>query len=127
MKCFRFFNHMLSKTPINRVYLATGATDLRKSIDGLAAIVQMSFQLDPFSSNLFVFCNRKRDKLKILHWDHNGFWLYYRRLEKGVFQWPDEQTTSPLSISPRQLNWLLDGLPLEQKQAHQKMDAKFII
>lgn len=80
---------MLSKTPIQRVYLAMGATDLRKSIDGLAAIVQMSFQLDPFSSNLFVFCNRKRDKLKILHWDHNGFWLYYRRLENGVFQWPD--------------------------------------
>lgn len=124
MKCF---SHMLSKTPIERVYLATGSTDLRKSIDGLAAIVQMSFQLDPFSSNLFVFCNRKRDKLKILHWDHNGFWLYYRRLEKGIFQWPDEQTSNPQCISPHQLNWLLDGLPLEQKQAHQKMDAKFII
>ena len=118
---------MLSKTPIQRVYLAMGAKDLRKSIDGLAAIVQMSFQLDPFSSNLFVFCNRKRDKLKILHWDHNGFWLYYRRLENGVFQWPDGQTTKPLSISPRQFNWLLDGLPLEQKQAHPKMSAKVII
>lgn len=127
MKCYKFFNHMLSKTPIEQVYLATGSTDLRKSIDGLAGIVQMSFQLDPFSSNLFVFCNRKRDKLKILHWDHNGFWLYYRRLEKGVFQWPDEQTSTSLSISPRQLNWLLDGLPFEQKQAHQKIDAKFII
>lgn len=87
----------------------------------------MSFQLDPFYSNLFVFCNRKRDKLKILHWDHNGFWLYYRRLEKGVFQWPDEQMTLPLSISPRQFNWLLDGLLLEQKQAYPKMGAKLII
>ncbi|HHY72565.1 MAG TPA: IS66 family insertion sequence element accessory protein TnpB [Bacillus bacterium] len=74
----------------------------------------MSFQLDSFSSNLFVFCNRKRDKLKILHWDHNGFWLYYRRLEKGVFQWPDEQTSNPQCISPHQFNWLLDGLSLEQ-------------
>lgn len=118
---------MLSRTPIDRVYLATGSTDLRKSIDGLAAIVQMSFQLDPFSSNLFVFCNRNRDKLKILHWDHNGFWLYYRRLERGTFQWPDEQTSSPLCISPRQLNWLLDGLRLEQKQAHQKVSAQIII
>ncbi|KOY83891.1 IS66 family insertion sequence element accessory protein TnpB [Lysinibacillus macroides] len=118
---------MLSKTPIERVYLATGSTDLRKSIDGLAAIVQMSFQLDPFSSNLFVFCNRKRDKLKILHWDHNGFWLYYRRLEEGVFEWPDEQTATHLAISPRQLNWLLDGISYEQKQAHPKMDAKVII
>ena len=118
---------MLSKTPVDRVYLASGSTDLRKSIDGLAAIVQMSFQLDPFSSNLFVFCNRKRDKLKILHWDHNGFWLYYRRLEKGVFQWPDEQTSNPQCISPRQFNWLLDGLPLEQKQAHPKVSAQIII
>lgn len=118
---------MLSKTPVDRVYLASGSTDLRKSIDGLAAIVQMSFQLDPFSSNLFVFCNRKRDKLKILHWDHNGFWLYYRRLEKGVFQWPDEQTPNPQCISPRQFNWLLDGLPLEQKQAHPKVSAQIVI
>lgn len=55
---------MFSKTPFDQVYLACGPTDLRKSIDGLAAIVQMSFQLDPFSSNLYVFCNRNRDKLK---------------------------------------------------------------
>lgn len=118
---------MLSKTPIDRVYLACGHTDLRKSIDGLAAIVQEGFQLDPFSPSLFVFCNRKRDKLKILHWDHNGFWLYYRRLENGLFQWPSDSTTQPLSISPRQLNWLLDGLPYEQKQAHKKVSAKVVI
>jgi len=118
---------MLSKTPIDRVYLACGHTDLRKSIDGLATIVQEGFQLDPFSPSLFVFCNRKRDKLKILHWDHNGFWLYYRRLENGLFQWPDHSNTQPLSISPRQLNWLLDGLPHEQTQAHKKVSAKVVI
>ncbi|WP_192597511.1 IS66 family insertion sequence element accessory protein TnpB [Sporosarcina limicola] len=82
---------MLSKTPIDCVYLACGHTDLRKSIDGLAAIVQEGFQLDSFSPSLFVFCNRRRDKLKILHWDHNGFWLYYRRLENGLFQWPKNE------------------------------------
>ena len=118
---------MLSKTPIDRVYLACGRTDLRKSIDGLAVIVQESFQLDPFSPSLFVFCNRNRDKLKILHWDHNGFWLYYRRLENGLFQWPDGQTIQPLSISYQQLHWLLDGFPYEQKQAHAKVSAKIII
>lgn len=118
---------MLSKTPINRVYLACGCTDLRKSIDGLAVIVQESFQLDPFSPSLFVFCNRKRDKFKILHWDHNGFWLYYRRLENDLFQWPDGQTIQPLSISYQQLHWLVDGLPYEQKQAHTKVSAKIII
>ncbi|WP_336775109.1 IS66 family insertion sequence element accessory protein TnpB [Paenibacillus sp. MMO-58] len=71
-----------------RVFLAYGSTDLRKSIDGLAAIVQESFGLDPFSSGLFVFCNRAFNKLKILYWNYNGFWLYYRRLERGRFQWP---------------------------------------
>lgn len=68
---------------IDRVYLAIGVTDLRKSIDGLAVLVTESFNLDPFSRSLFVFCNRKRDKIKILEWDVNGFWLHYKRLEKG--------------------------------------------
>lgn len=77
---------MLSEVGADRVYLACGATDLRKSIDGLAVLVKECFSLDPFSSSLFVFCNRQRNKLKILRWDRNGFWLYYRRLERGKFQ-----------------------------------------
>lgn len=125
--CWKSFNAMLNRSFVDQVYLASGSTDLRKSIDGLAAIVQEGFQLDPFSSSLFVFCNRKKDKLKILHWEHNGFWLYYRRLENGVFQWPDETEKQPLAISHRQLNWLLDGLPLHQNKAHQKVPAKFVI
>ena len=64
---------MLSEGSVDRVYLACGPTDLRKSIDGLAALVRECFDLDPFSSSLFVFCNRQRDKVKILRWDHNGF------------------------------------------------------
>lgn len=76
-----------SNNSIN-AYLACGATDLRKSIDGLALIVQMKFQLDPFSNNLFIFCNKNRDKIKILQWEYSGFWLYYKRLEKGTFKWP---------------------------------------
>lgn len=118
---------MLSNTPFERVYLACGTTDLRKSIDGLAVIVQECFHLDPFSSSLFVFCNRKRDKLKILHWDRNGFWLYYRRLESGMFHWPSESMGISMHISPRQLRWLLDGLQVEQNQAHQEVKARTII
>lgn len=94
------------------VYLATGATDLRASIDGLSLIVSHVFKLDPFSSAYFVFCNRSRNKLKILVWEHNGFWLYYKRLEKGCFAWPLSDA-SPTSISGRELNWILDGLTLE--------------
>ena len=115
---------MLSTVTPERVYLACGSTDMRKSIDGLAALVSTGFKLDPFSDAWFVFCNRSRDKLKILHWDTNGFWLYYRRLEKGRFQWPKTGQTHPIPITRRQLHWLLDGLTLEQKQAHPAVGAR---
>lgn len=118
---------MLSEVTMDRVYLARGSTDLRKSIDGLAALVTEQFNLDPFSSSMFVFCNRGRDKLKILYWDHNGFWLYYRRLERGKFHWPSDNSMVPLKISSRQLRWLLDGLSLEQKLAHPVVAARTVI
>lgn len=116
---------MLNEVAIDRAYLACGATDLRKSIDGLAVLVREGFELDPFSRCLFVFCNRKQDKLKILQWEHNGFWLYYRRLEKGKFQWP-KQGDQVMTISRRELNWLLDGLSLYQR-AHPKVDARVVL
>lgn len=118
---------MLNEAIVDRVYLARGSTDLRKSIDGLAVLVKEGFDLDPFSPCLFVFCNRKRDKLKILQWEHNGFWLHYRRLEHGKFQWPAEDRTTPLKISRRQFRWLLDGLPIEQRQAHPEVTARTVL
>ncbi|MDQ1274746.1 MAG: transposase [Euryarchaeota archaeon] len=114
-------------TDVGKVFLATGSTDMRKSINGLAAIVQEYFNLDPFSSSLFVFCNKNHNKLKILQWQHNGFWLHYRRLEKGVFQWPKENNNSPLRISSRELQWLLDGLSINQNQAHKKVTVSKVI
>ena len=118
---------LIGAAGVERVYLACGSTDMCKSIDGLAALVSQSFQLDPFSPALFVFCNRRRDKMKILHWDHNGFWLYYRRLEKGRFQWPTTQEHGTLTVSRRQLQWLLDGLALDQRQAHRPVHARVVV
>jgi transposase len=128
---------MLSDPGPERVYLACGATDLRKSIDGLAAVVQEAFDLDPFSESWFVFCNRDRDKLKMLRWDpcplrrevayHNGFWLYYRRLEKGRFKWPGNSSPATQIITRRQLSWLLDGLNLEQRKAHAAVHARSVV
>jgi len=110
------------------VYLASGDTDLRKSIDSLAAIVKYSFDLDVFSSSLFVFCNRDRNKLKILYWDHNGFWLYYRRLDSGRFKWPKHNSgQSAMPVSRRQLQWLLDGLSLEQHKAHPEVLTRIAV
>lgn len=117
---------MLNLESVEQVYLAPGATDLRKSIDGLSALVTAVFELDPFSDRWFVFCNKQKDKLKILRWDTNGFWLYYRRLERGRFKWP-VPTGPAISISRRQLQWLLDGMTIEQKQAHRTVNARIAI
>jgi transposase len=72
------------------IYLACEATDMRSNIDGLASVVQNSFKLTPTSDAVFVFCNATRDRLKILEWDGDGFWLHYKRLERGRFPWPDK-------------------------------------
>ena len=102
---------MLNSAPAPQVYLALGVTDLRNNIDGLALIVEKQFRLDPFSNSLFVFCNRRKDKIKILYWDKNGFWLYYRRLEEGYFRWPDKYDgKTNLAVTRRQLSWIPDGL-----------------
>ena len=98
-----------------RIYLAYGLTDMRKSINGLSVIVQEGFALDPFSSGIFVFCNRKRDRLKILEWDGDGFWIYFKRLEKGRFRWPEPGETPTMALSGEELAVLLSGVRVELK------------
>ena len=71
-----------------KIYLATGYTDLRKGIDGLAGMVQEQFRLDAFDDALFLFCGRRSDRIKGLYWDSNGFVVMYKRLESGSFRWP---------------------------------------
>ena len=79
-----------------RVFLAAGATDMRKSIDTLAILVAGQLDQDPLSGHLFGFCNRKRDTVKILYWDHNGFCLWHKRLERDRFRWPDSESAARL-------------------------------
>jgi transposase len=97
------------------VYLSCGHTDMRKSIDGLAAIVSSVFKLDPFSQAVFVFCNRKRDRIKILVWDVDGFWLYFKRLEKGRFRWPKVGDEPVMTLTGGELSTLLGGVRVELK------------
>jgi transposase len=109
---------MISFGANTKVYLATGPTDMRKAVNGLMILVQDVLDANPFSSHLFVFCNRLRDKIKILVWHNNGFWLLYRRLEKQRFWWPDGHESVALEITTRELGWLLDGLDITHIEAH---------
>ena len=98
------------------IYIACGYTDMRKSIDGLAAIVQQQFRMDPFSPALFLFCGKSRDRFKALLWEGDGFLLFYKRLENGTFRWPrSQEDVKP--ITWQQFRWLMEGLELEQKTA----------
>jgi len=97
------------------VYLSCGHTDMRKSINGLMTIVESSFNLDPFSDTVFVFCNRNRDRIKILEWDIDGFWLYFKRLEKGRFRWPQVGNEPTMTLSGDELAVLLGGVRVELK------------
>lgn len=101
-------------TVAKNIYIACGYTDMRKSIDGLATMVQEQFHLDPYSSALFLFCGKRRDRIKALLWEPDGFVLLYKRLSNGSFQWPrNESELKP--ITWQQFRWLMEGLKPEQK------------
>ena len=100
-----------------KVFLGLGHTDMRKSIDGLSIQVSHHLEQDPFSGNLYVFCNRKRTIIKILYWHGNGFCIWQKRLEKHLFRWPESRGELQ-EISHRELSWLLEGLDMNQPHAH---------
>jgi transposase len=105
---------MLSLPTSVRIYLARGVTDMRKSIDGLAGVVEQVLSNDPFSGHLFVFCNRCRDRIKILYWEQSGFWLLHKRLERGTFAWPvpEDSAEVKVELSSAELAALLGGIDL---------------
>jgi len=96
---------MLSLPPAVRIFVARGAVDLRKSFDALAALVREVLKQDPLSGHLFVFLNRRKDRLKVLYWDRAGFCLFYKRLEQGSFRHPERE-----QIEVRELMLVLEGM-----------------
>ena len=99
-----------------KVYVHREAVDFRKSINGLAALVEQALGLDPFAAALYVFANQRRNRVKILGWDRNGFWLLLKRLEQDRFIWPEQAVVPTLTVE--QLHWLLDGIDLAVMQRH---------
>ena len=109
-----------------KVYIACGYTDLRKGIDGLATLVQRQCHLDPFSNTLFLFCGYRRDRIKGLYWEGDGFVLVYKRLEAGAFQWP-RNGDEARQLTGQQYRWLMEGLKIEQPKAHKAVTALSMI
>lgn len=105
-----------------RVFLCIEPVDFRKSIDGLSLLVEQSLGLDPFESVLYVFVNKRRDKIKILLWEKNGFVLWYKRLEKQRFKWPKAHREATMTLSGQELNWILDGFDLWKNQPHKSLN-----
>lgn len=101
---------------LSNIYLVTGTTDMRRSIDGLMAIIRDTYRMDPFARAVYLFCGRKKNSLKALYFDKDGFVLLYKRLDSGRFQWP--KTASEVRPLTRQeLRWLMEGLSIDQPRA----------
>jgi transposase len=104
-----------------RVYLCTVACDMRKSFDGLHAMVVQAMELDPFAGHLFVFGNRRRDRVKILYWDRDGFAIWAKRLEEGTYAMPfAEDGARRREITAGELGALLSGIDLSQAKRRKR-------
>jgi len=108
------------------VYLCCGYTDMRKSINGLTVLVKSRFTLDPFCGALYVFCNKKRDRMKILEWDEDGFWLYFKRLERGRFRWPGEGSEKTMVLTSEEMMHLIGSAKLEKKLKRREVTQRTI-
>ena len=123
---------MLNVASHTRIFLAVEPTDLRKGFDGLFAMAENVIHEDPFSGHLFVFRNRRRDRLKILYWDRDGLAIWYKRLEQGGFQFPTDLTVpadkrpTRCEIRPEELAMLLSGIELagaQRRKRYQRQSA----
>ena len=114
---------MLSFGSHLHVFLAAGVTDMRKSFNSLAGLVKNQLEGDPLSGHLFVFCNRRRDRIKVLVWDRGGYWVCAKRLEKGTFHWP-EADSKAIELTAAQLTLLLSGIDLQATRTRRWHDVE---
>ena len=103
---------------VAKIYIITGRTDMRRSIDGLMAIIRDTYEMDPYGNALFLFCGRKKNTLKALHFDKDGFVLYLKRLDNGRFKWPKD-ASEVRSLSRQEFRWLMEGLSMEAARSNQ--------
>ena len=101
---------------VAKIYVVCGHTDMRRSIDGLMGIIGHTYNMDPYANALFLFCGRRSDRIKALHYDKDGFVLYYKRLESGRYRWPRKKEEIR-NLSRQEYRWLLEGLSIDQPKA----------
>lgn len=111
---------------IGQVYLCCMPVDFRKQIDGLAALVESQLELNLFGDTLFVFANRQRSRIKILYWHRNGFCLWQKRLEKERFAWPSPDAGLAVTLSLKELEWLLEGFDLWANYPHKTLQYQSV-
>jgi len=119
-------NSILNDIPADNIYIACGYTDMRRQVDGLAAMVQQVFGQNPSARNLYLFCGRRSDRIKALYYEGDGYILLYKRLERARFQWPRKESEVRM-ITPQQLRWLLEGLSIEQPKAIKATAPAFVV
>ena len=108
-------------TATGDLYIVTGYTDMRKSTDGLCAIVEDQLHMDPRRSALYLFCGKRCDRVKALLWENDGFVLLYKRMEvKGRFRWP-RSSQEVRQLTRQQFDWLMSGLEIEQPKASRSL------
>ena len=110
-----------------RVHLCRDVVDFRKQMRGLSVLVQEELELDPFSSHLFAFCNRRRDHVRLLYWERNGFAMWQKKLESDKFPWPRAGTQEVVEFSGRELNWLLDGMDVFAMKPHDVLSYESVL
>lgn len=112
---------MLSLSASTRIYIALGATDMRKGFDGLSGLVIEQLKQDPLCGALYLFINKRRDRMKVLYWDGDGLAIWYRRLEQGTFRLPKvNQETSCVEIRSDEFTMLLRGIDLTSVKRHKR-------
>lgn len=109
------------------VYLCRDSVDFRKGINGLSVLVEQQLLLNPFSEQLFVFCNRSRSAIKLLYFEGSGFVLWHKKLEKAKFYWPRTSADEVVTLNGQEINWLLDGYDLAQLKPHQRLQFTTVL
>ena len=109
---------MISLGPSTRVFLAAGPTDMRKGFEGLTDLVRHRLEADPLNGHLYLFCNKRRNRVKILCFDGSGLWICTKRLERGCYSWPTiDATAARVSLQPEEVSMLLSGIELERTRS----------